>query len=447
MTTYYVSVSGDSHCETDTVDRKAITVTVKNTATPLNLTGPEDVTIARGTSITLTGTSNGIKAPVYRWYNAAGTLVHEGKTYTTMTLTNTVTYYVSVQGTNHCETAIADRRAVTITVIDDGPGYEDLPSDEKEVAIKVNVCYTTVEVCSKTKISFEADIQAEHLLTTYQWQINGENIDGATEWIFTCIPNDNDTITCLLFYDDLCIDSGAVRSNSIIVNLIHCGVTVRGTVFPFVYYGEPEVDNLFPIVASLYDTALISQGALAILNTDPIHRDTVVYYDGTEFIPRTPKYPGYIGKLNNPGFPPINWAEMGYPAGKMDTTFLMPYEKPQTAIGWYKIEEVKPGTYILALSREGYVTRFAKIEVEDVDLILGHRELILGDMNGDLKVDEEDIDIIITKISQYGNPSYHPRYDVNGDLKVNVSDISLVNFYLHFFFELYPDTKECFRNK
>jgi len=223
--------------------------------------------------------------------------------------------------------------------------------------------------------------------------------------------------------------------------------TVRGTVFPFIHYDEPEIANLFPIVARLFDVALIAQGPFAILNAEPIHIDTATYYDGTDFISRTPKFPGYIGRLDNPNFPPINWAALGYTAGEPDTTFLLPGQIPQTPVGCYKFENVEHGVYILALSRGGYVTRFAKINVQDANVTLGHRELILGDVNGDLKVDEDDIEIIISKISQYGNTLYDPQYDLNGDLRINAADISLLNFYLHFFFELYKDTEECFKNE
>jgi len=270
----------------------------------------------------------------------------------------------------------------------------------------------------------------------------------ASSFVIDSITSNHAGYYRLVVSSQAMIDTWYCRAMSDVITVaVKVCATVRGTVFPFVHYEEPEAANLFPIVARLYDTSLISKGPLFILNAEPIRIDTAVYYDGAEFIQETPKFPGYIGRLDNPNFPPINWAALGYTTGKTDATFLLPGEIPKTAIGWYKFENLEYGEYVLVLSRDGYVTRFAKIEVQDIDITLGHRELILGDVNGDLIVDEKDIEIIISKISQYGNKPYKARYDLNGDLRINASDISLLNFYLQFSFKLYEDTEECFSNE
>jgi len=359
-TIYYVSIEGSDHCETDAAHRKEVAITVKEISISSNLTGPDNATIAKGASITLTAASNGIDAPVYQWYNAAGMLVHEGEIYTTATLINTVTYYVSVQGALHCETEPADRRAVTITVVAGGSGYENVPPDEKEVMIYVRLC-----------------------------------------------------------------------------------ATLRGTVFPFVQYDEPELESLFPIVAKLYDIALLPQGAQAILATEPLHMDTAAYYDGSEFIPNTPKYPGFSGKLYNPG-KTINWHKMGITPRDIDNTPLQENEKPQAGIGIYTFENVDSGSYVLVLSKPGFVPRFAKIKVDTKEMLLGHRELIMGDVNGDFKIDREDLLIILSKFSRFGDPLYDPKYDLNGDLQIDGSDISIMKAYMQFQMEIYEDTEDCF---
>ena len=238
---------------------------------------------------------------------------------------------------------------------------------------------------------------------------------------------------------------GCIVKTSTTIRVNGCS-TVRGTVFPFVFYEEPEIANLFPIVAKLFDADLIPLGPFVILEAEPIYIDTAVFYDGSEFIPNTPKYPGYLGRMNNPG-KPINWNLLNYSPGQINNTPLAPEEKPQTDIGVFKFNNVKKGTYVLALARGGFVTRFAKVIVDNKDILLGHRELILGDLNRDLHVEPDDIQILNRMISQFGDSKYNSFYDLNGDLKVNAADVSLLNFYLHFFFELYMDTKECFNNE
>jgi len=219
--------------------------------------------------------------------------------------------------------------------------------------------------------------------------------------------------------------------------------TVRGTVFPLIHYNYPEIDKLFPVIARLFDISLLPKGPVAIMAAEPLYVDTALYYDGSVFIPNTPKFPGYLGVLNNPGLP-INWRAMGYNPNEPDTTPVLRGETPRTPIGMFKFEKVEPNDYILVLTKGGYVTRFAKIRVEEQEQFLGHRELIAGDLNGDLMVDMSDISNMRTKIAYYGEATYNPWYDINGDLSVSMTDVSLVNFYLNFYCIYYLDTEACF---
>ena len=219
---------------------------------------------------------------------------------------------------------------------------------------------------------------------------------------------------------------------------------VLGTVFPFTYYEEPEYANLFPMVASLYDTLYLQYGPEIFQYLNPIHTDTVVYYDGTEFVPNTPKYPGYLGRLDNPG-EPINWEELGLTPGEKNSAFLLDEEKPESAIGLIKFDNVLAGTYVLMLSRNGYVPRFAKVIINGENTLLGHRELVMGDLNGDYMVDESDLGILKSKISDFGTPLYDPFFDLNGSLRISPATLSLLRVYLNFNYQLYKDTKECFQ--
>jgi len=223
--------------------------------------------------------------------------------------------------------------------------------------------------------------------------------------------------------------------------------TVRGTVFPFTYNPEdPELSKRFPIVAKLYDASFLLQKPKVVLAAQPLYLDTAIFYDGTIFIPNTPKYPGYIGRTDNPGVP-IRWTELGDIQRPVNNTPLLEGEKPETSIGLFQLKDIKKGTYLLVLTKSGHVARFAKVEVnqENVkDILVGHRELIMGDLNGDLKIDGEDIRIVLTKLAQYGDQFYDPRFDLDGDLRVSLWEISIIKAYFQFHAKLYDDTKLCF---
>jgi type IV secretory pathway protease TraF len=92
------------------------TINVKNQAVAATII-TVGVTIASGATATLTGASTGVTSPItYRWYASqeAETPLHTGPTFTTPTLTTSTTYYVSVEGSDYCENAPGDRKAVTV---------------------------------------------------------------------------------------------------------------------------------------------------------------------------------------------------------------------------------------------------------------------------------------------------------------------------------------------
>jgi len=232
-------------------------------------------------------------------------------------------------------------------------------------------------------------------------------------------------------------------SEPIEISVKGCAV-VRGTVFPFFYYNYPELDTLFPVVARLYDISLIQRNPASIINEEqPLYMDTAVYYDGKIFIPNTPKFPGYLGHLNNPGFP-IKWKRLWDINIETNNETLLEGEKPKTPIGWFQFDEVGHGDYILALTKGGYVTRFALVTVNNNNFSVGHRELIPGDLNGDLSVSSADLSILLSNFAAYGEENYNPDFDLNGDLSVNMADVSLLKFYMNFISFFYGDTETCF---
>jgi len=301
-----------------------------------------------------------------------------------------------------------------------------------------------VEFCQGKMITFVANPTNGGDAPSYQWKKNNIDIQGETNFKFTYLPQIGDVITCEMTSNATCLFPITVLSPKMI--LVPCRKAwVSGTVFPFNHYGEVEFDTLFHVVASLYDIELLSQGPEAILEATPLFTDTAVYYNGSTFIPNTPKYPGYLGRTSNPGSP-INWGEIRTPSQERDNTFLLENEKPESNIGLYSFDNILQGEYILVLTKEGYFPRFAKININAENYLIEHRELVPGYFDENFTVDENTLAKILENIARYDRdiPGYNPKYDINGDLKVDMTDISILKFYLGFHWLLYEDTFECF---
>jgi gliding motility-associated-like protein len=117
--TYYVTVSGTNRCENTIADAKAVVITVTPPAVlaDITVTGLQ-ASYCSGTAATLTASSTTVTNPVFTWYSdpALTTAVFTGPVFNIPSLTSTVTYYVTVRGTNKCENTSATARPITITV-------------------------------------------------------------------------------------------------------------------------------------------------------------------------------------------------------------------------------------------------------------------------------------------------------------------------------------------
>jgi hypothetical protein len=220
-----------------------------------------------------------------------------------------------------------------------------------------------------------------------------------------------------------------------------------GTIFPFVHTGDATYNDQFVTTAKLYD--LPPAGTVDKLNyirrQTPIQTVRVTYYEcGVDFIEGAPLNPGVIGVTNNPGLP-ILWDAIGVTVlGDVDPETLTSIaDCPTTHIGKYNFKNVVPGKYVMEISRSGFLSRYAVIDVDaDSDIYLGHRELLGGDVNGDGIVTEKDLSLIRPKITLYGSPLYNPTYDFDGDKTINNSDISIIRFMFGAYITIYEETDE-----
>ncbi len=217
--------------------------------------------------------------------------------------------------------------------------------------------------------------------------------------------------------------------------------TLRGTVFPFIHEGDSGFDTLFKVTASLYAVPPVNSPDPVdeILNDSPLYYTNAINYDGSIFVAGTPKYPGHISSADNPGLP-ISWEKIGKIQGKVNDTLLVENERPQQPIGLYQFNDIPVGDYILMLSRPGFISRFAKITVS-MDGVLGHRELIGGDVNGDLEINAHDISSLHSKFATYGESGYRAKYDLDGNRKIDDTDIAIIIFFMSGNMGLYKDTE------
>ena len=228
---------------------------------------------------------------------------------------------------------------------------------------------------------------------------------------------------------------------------------VTGTVFPFVRWNHDPIDRLFPVTVSLKPVpSPSSKNPLKeVRDEKPLYTTEAVYYDGSVFVPNTPKTPGIVGALGNFGLP-IRWKEaIGVQENATATEILNKGEKPLTVngttLGLFTIENVKKGEYILEIKREGFVTRWANIIVNDDEPVfyVGHRELIPGDINNDFLVNQLDAAQMKRYIGgDFLNPStnYNPKYDFNADGKVDQLDYNLILKFNGFWYYHYDDTSK-----
>jgi len=150
-----------------------------------------------------------------------------------------------------------------------------------------------------------------------------------------------------------------------------------------------------------------------------------------------------MGRTDNPG-KPINWGVKGISdPGTPDAATLTTTDKCTNGvpIGKYKFEDVAPGDYILAITRRGFLPRYGKITVAASEY-LGHREILGGDVNGDLVINDKDLSAITTKVGRYQTPPYNPTYDLRGSKSVTSGDVGIIRFNLGANTMIYQETKD-----
>lgn len=233
---------------------------------------------------------------------------------------------------------------------------------------------------------------------------------------------------------------------------------VGGSVFPFVHWDANAPFNaLFPVVVSLYE--LPSSGDTTpvkiqnyLMNATPVVSTLALNYvpgdPTTPFFNGIPKNPGDLGLLNNPGLE-IDFSAIGKVRGTPDPRTLQnDSDIPEGIIGVYYFNDVPNGNYIIRVYRAGFLPRYGYVEIHK-DTVLGHRELIPGDVNYTNTVDGADYSFSINNRYTHPHPNYAPRFDFDGNGRIESShDIQLIRFFFGGRYnELYKETIELFNRR
>jgi hypothetical protein len=417
---------------------KPVAVTIKQISTASMITvTPSQPSICSGETATLTASAGSMDNPAYKWYaSATGTdVLGTESSYTTPALTDNATYWVSVSNaTTHCEgeASSTGRRSVTVTV--------------NPYSTSGNVTVAGETICSGQTATLTATSTGV-TNPSYKWYSapSGGNLLHQGASYTTGVLTADTTYYVSVSGNNYC--EGDVRVEAKVT--INCN-TIRGTVFPLVFYNNPQIDARFAIRARLY--ALPPSGLLNPINylqnpnLSPLYEATAVHYDSTVYVPGTPKNPGLLGSLINPGYP-INWGIIGMeadPDAVRDTTTLRPNQEGALSLGLYSFSDVALGEYILVLSRPGFVSRYTKIIVGSGGVqFIEHRELIGGDATGTGRIESGDINRINSLVGfNINDIEYNARYDINGNRGIDVGDVSLVKFFQGFHTQGYQDTHE-----
>ena len=319
-----------------------------------------------------------------------------------------------------------------------------------EISAPVEDANTDIEyICANDSITLEAIVTTEpDVVYEYQWYANKVKIEGADEDTYTCLPKDIDSVYCVVKSNQPCSDSTITN----IIIITRC-FTLYGTVFPFVQASDlvggvaPQIfNNLFTVTARLYPVPAVAHGSnpiKALLQLTPLHITTAFYYNGDIYVEHTPNDPGVIGVRGNPG-KAINWEPVvGYniPA-PVDYEEVQPTFAPIAPVGIYRFNDVKAGNYVLMLSAPGFAYRYGVLKIyNNADTLLGHRELIPGDINGDALIDHRDLGIVNGMYYSYPAPRYNLMFDLNKDGVVDEEDSKLIiNKYGGFSSMFYQET-------
>jgi hypothetical protein len=105
---------------------------------------------------------------------------------------------------------------------------------------------------------------------------------------------------------------------------------------------------------------------------------------------------------------------------------------------------VHGGTYLVSVTRPGYLTWYKKITLDDDALDLGSVALLAGDVNSDGLINAADSNALTALYGkEYGQSGYNIAADLNGDKVIDSSDLALLTPNLSKNSNIYAQNVNC----
>jgi len=198
----------------------AITMTVHPIVTPsVSITGSA-TSICPGQSVTFTATPvNGGTQPLYQWVKN-GVFVEMGNTYQTSALSNGDSVYVILYNTTDC----IPNTDIISNVIHMSVGQNVTPS--------VSISTESTTICPGQSVTFTANPVNGGSAPSYQWQLNGNNIPGATNTSYqsSSLQNGDKIKVIMTPSSSPCVSSSPISSNEITIS-VGSGVTPSVSIY------------------------------------------------------------------------------------------------------------------------------------------------------------------------------------------------------------------------
>ena len=196
----------------DLTNNRIRKVCISATMPTISISSTPAGAVCAGTQVTFTATPGSATSPSYQWIKNGSNVGTNSSTYT-YTPANGDSVRCVITKTDACA-GVLSASSNTINMIVN-------PTVTPTISIAAN---PAGDVCSGTSVTYTATISNGGTTPNYQWFKNGTNV-GTNSATYTYIPNNNDSIRCVLTSSIAC--TTPVSSNTI-------NMTVNPTVLPSV---------------------------------------------------------------------------------------------------------------------------------------------------------------------------------------------------------------------
>ncbi|MDP1623299.1 MAG: M6 family metalloprotease domain-containing protein [Bacteroidales bacterium] len=231
--------------ETCTTGNPAVSNTLTMSVNPILIVGSisSDQTIcANDIPAQLNGVtpSNGTN-PTYQWQSSLDNLTFYNIIGATMLnyqpgVLTASTFYRQLQNTDGTCDGPLPTNVVTMTV-------------NPLLPVSVTIAASANPVCAGTSVIFTAMPVNGGTTPAYQWKVNGTNVTGATGAIYSYVPANNNTISCVLTSSETCTTGNPATSNTVTMTvnpLLPVSVTIAASANP-VCAGTSVIFTAMPV--------------------------------------------------------------------------------------------------------------------------------------------------------------------------------------------------------